>query len=189
MKVEFHNDFIKCSTHLINSNIFVCITSNIIWTLYMNDKSNVWNQYQNIKVPIQNITPMILLCYHEVLVIFYGNLVDASNTEIWCLDMIEHQWYKSKKICHENCLLLHKNWIATDTRYCYYYNDNKQQHYRIDLFDAYPKELQDKVMERTTIKNLKICFGYCRTNERRLKLIMPDYLKRIVFRYYYYNDI
>ena len=77
-------------------------------------------------------------------------------------------------------------------RYCHYYDDKSEDEYsaghlRIDLFDVAPKELQKKIQERLNAKNMKCSFGYCRRNEVVLNVIIPDYLKRIVFRYL--NDL
>ena len=82
-----------------------------------------------------------------------------------------------------------KYFIPTDGgRYCYYYDDvYKPEHFRIDLFDTATEELQEKIRERLNVKNMKFSFGYCRRREIASNIIIPDYLKKIVFRYF--NDL
>ena len=54
---------------------------------------------------------------------------------------------------------------------------------RIDLFDVAPKDLQKKIQKRMSVRNMESSFGYCRRMEMESKMIMPDYLKRIVCSY------
>ena len=107
----------------------------------------------------------------------YNNIMICFGEDKWgkmgvrCLDAVDKEWYiqSDKKVYDMN---IDKSYfIGTGGRYCYYYKDDgRPKHERIDLFDACPKELQKKIQD-----------------EMKLNMIIPDYLKRIVFRYF--NDL
>ena len=109
-----------------------------------------------------------MMPYKDILICF-GN---HWKNIIFCLDMRENTFYQSPK-SHNTSFhdVLSRNkyyFVSIDGgRYCHYYNTKYSKHLKIDLFDACPKELQKKIEERMNIKNMKICFGFCRENERR----------------------
>ena len=107
-----------------------------------------------------------------------------DGRQIWCLDMIDKKWYKSDKIFSRLITSRYGCFAASGGRYCYYLTENSRC-FKIDLFEAAPIELQNKIKQRYEIKNNKICIGYCRENEKDLQLNIPDYLKRIILRYFH----
>ena len=185
------------AAYLGDLKTFICITQTTrIWSLVMNkqykiwsldmndnDEENVWNECKNMKVPDTVNDIEVIIPYNNILVCFCL----SEGRSIWCFDVVENKWYKSPKHCHR-ISLENKCFIPTDGgRYCYYYNDYDRldpEHFRIDLFETATEELQEKIRERLNVKNMKCSFGYCRRREVGSDMIIPDYLKKIVFRYF-----
>ena len=178
-----------CAVYLDDLNKFFCITGTLnreIWSLDMNNEGQTWKMCKDVEVPTELTKSgiKVVVPYNNILICFC-----KDNWEgIRCFDVVDKKWYIQPKIMY-NMNMDKSYFIGTGGRYCYYYKDDgyPARHERIDLFDACPQKLQKQIQERTNIKNMRCCFGYCRRYERRLSMIIPDYLKRIVFRYF--NDL
>lgn len=152
-----------------------------VWSMNTNDHDLhtecKWMQCNNVKIPDRKIS--VIIPYGNILVCFSQRM-----NFIWCLDVVEYEWYDSPKRCHGIGKGTQYFVPTNGGRYCYYYDDGHNDYCKIDLFDACPNNLQRKIQEKMTVKNTGCCFGYCREKEMELNLIVPDYLKRIVLRYY-----
>ena len=152
-----------------------------------NDIDQTWSLCKDIMIPslLDNDTIRAVMVYKSILVCL-GKHEWGSKVKIWCFDVLDNKWYKSGKVSYE---INKSRMISTGGRYCYYYNHDSNPAFLgyIDLYDAFPEELKRKIQERMSVKNMRSSLGYCRKKEMNLNLIVPDYLKRIVFRYY--NDL
>ena len=177
------------AVYLKDLNRLFCIAGDLdnqIWSLDMNNEGQTWEICKNVQIPWEHkyCDIKVVMPYNNIMVCFCKDSWKGVN----CFDAVERKWYiQSKKILRG--MDINKSYfIGTGGRYCYYFKeDGYRKHERIDLFDACPKELQKTIQDRINVKNIKCCFGYCRNYERKLNMIIPDYLKRIVF--IYFNDL
>lgn len=151
----------------------------------MNYEDELWKLCEDIKVPSQLRGVIKVVTRYNNVLMFCCR--DIWIKTIWCFDVLNNKWYR---IIDKPMVALDKHcFIPSGGRYCYYYSDVTfcPSHQRIDLFDLCPAALQTKVQERINVRNMKCSFGYCHEKENLFNVMMPDYLKRIVF--CYLNDI
>ena len=164
-----------------------------IWTL--DHEKNEWI-LSDIEIPNtfkSEYVSLVLGVYGVVYLIpNYGGHKHGGRL-IWCLDVVNKKWYKSKWKVPGDIYQSKGDgyWISTAGRYCYFYKQSRRggdeedcKLFRIDLFHWTPQELKDVIKERMCAKNGLIAFGYVRNKcETEYNYAFPDYLKRIVWKY------
>eukprot|EP01084_Bolivina_argentea_P265461 449981_1 len=177
--------------------------SNEIWELDLNCDmlshhaihTRRWKLCEDIKCPIEmNLErSAVVLGFDSIIYVLFQ---DRNNIGIWCLDILDKEWYQSIKrlplYMKDNEYAWMKSFISTGGRYAYFYKTcidscGKEDgfHDKIDLFDLCPERLQEKICEKIKTKDKKMIFGFIRrTAENQLGLNFPDYLKRLVLCYY-----
>ena len=100
------------------------------------------------------------------------------------------KWYELKQgideLAYDKKCKVRRYFIETGDRYCYYYEDDKNEklNIKIDLFKVATKELQDVIIKRVNWRNKMLSDGICRESEDEYCWNFPDYLKRIVYTYF-----
>lgn len=182
----------SCTAYLADLNKFICVTTDSnnkhkMYSLNINNMNhgNKWRKCRDIEFPMANYERIKVILPYENILVCFGELQSMNGCKeqtIWCLDVTNNKWYESvERIALKRHIVFNKKYfISTGGRYCYYYNYRQSLNCRIDLYAFCPMDLKKHIQSRY-IK--KCCFGYCRRNEMEYNMILPDYLKRIVFRY------